>query len=316
MTKTVLVTGAAGFIASHLVEVLLDQGHSVIGIDNMRTGSIRNLEDAMDSTSFTLYEGDIRNQDLIQEIQQHVDIVYHLAAVSSVKLSVQDPFYVTEVNVGGTLNMLDIARTRGAKRFVYTSSAAVYGNPTTLPVTEDTPVYPLSPYAASKLSAEMYCQAYGESFGLEPTILRYFNVYGPRQEDSEYSGVIPIFINQVLSDIPITIEGDGLQTRSFIHVDDVVRATALAGQTPEAANQILNLSGTDSINIISLAKMIRNQTPDSRPEIAHVDPRTGDVRESIGSIDRISKILNFTPEVSFETGLERTVSWYELNRSK
>ena len=314
MTKTVLVTGAAGFIASHLVDRLLDQGYTVIGIDSMRTGSIQNIEGAMESNRFILLEEDICDQDLVNKIADDIHTVYHLAAVSSVKLSVQDPFVVNEVNVGGTLNILDIARERNAKRFVFTSSAAVYGNPTVLPVTEDTPVYPLSPYAASKLSAEMYCLAYGESFGILPTILRYFNVYGPRQEFSEYSGVIPIFINQALYGSPITIEGDGLQTRSFIHVDDVTRATMLAGQSLDTGFHILNLSGTEAISILELAHMIKKYIPDSGSEIFHGPARLGDVKESIGSIDRISEILGFTPDVSFETGLERTVSWYELNR--
>ncbi|MHA2026240.1 MAG: NAD-dependent epimerase/dehydratase family protein [Candidatus Thorarchaeota archaeon] len=316
MTKTVLVTGAAGFIGSHLVDRLLDQGYTVIGIDSMRTGSIQNIEGAIESSSFILLEENICDQDLVNKIADDIHTVYHLAAISSVKFSLQDPFEVNDVNVGGTLNILDIARKRNAKRFVYSSSAAVYGNPTELPVTEDTPVYPLSPYAASKLSAEMYCLAYGESFGIRPTILRFFNVYGPRQEFSEYSGVIPIFINQALNGSSITIEGDGLQTRSFIHVDDVIKATILAGQSLLTGFHILNLSGTEAISILELAHMIKNYAPDSESEIIHGPVRLGDVKESIGSIDRISEILGFTPNVSFETGLERTVSWYEFNRSR
>jgi len=315
MMKTVLVTGAAGFIASHLVDRLLELGYTVIGIDNMRTGSLQNIEDAMNSSRFLLLEEDICDRDLVDKIWDDIDTVYHLAAISSVKLSVQDPFTVNDVNVGGTLNILDVARERNAKHFVYASSAAVYGNPATLPVTEDTPVYPLSPYAASKLSAEMYCLSYGETFGISPTILRYFNVYGPRQELSEYSGVIPIFIDQALTDQPITVEGDGLQTRSFIHVDDVVEATMLAGQSKETEFHILNLSGTESISIVGLASMILKYVADTRSQITHGSARLGDVRDSIGSIERISTLLNFTPKVSFETGLERTVSWYKFGRS-
>ena len=316
MTETVVVTGAAGFIASHLVDRLLEQEYKVIGIDNMRTGSIDNLEVALANDGFELFEEDICDPDLSKKIRDDFDIVFHLAAISSVKLSIQDPFIVNDVNVGGTLNMLDFAHKRGAKRFIYTSSAAVYGNPTTLPVTEETPVCPLSPYAASKLSAEMYCLAYGETHGVVPTILRYFNVYGPRQEFSEYSGVIPIFINQALHGLPLTVDGDGKQTRSFIHVDDVVRATLLAGQVSEAGFHVLNLSGTESISILELAHLIRESVLESHPDITHCPSRKGDVKDSIGSIDRISKILDFTPDVSFETGLERTVSWYDLNRSK
>jgi UDP-glucose 4-epimerase len=315
MIKTVLVTGAAGFIASHLVDRLLEQGYRVIGIDNMRTGSIQNLENAMESRSFILLERDICNRELVNEIMDDIDTVYHLAAISSVKLSVQDPFAVNNVNVGGTLNILDIARERNAKRFVLASSAAVYGNPSKLPVTEDTPVYPLSPYAASKLSAEMYCIAFGETYRMSPTILRYFNVYGPRQELSEYSGVIPIFINQALTDQPITVEGDGLQTRSFIHVDDVVEATILAGQSAETDFHTLNLSGIDTISIVELASLILKYVADTRSQITHGPARLGDVRDSIGSIERISKLLNFTPKVYFETGLDRTVSWYKFGRS-
>jgi UDP-glucose 4-epimerase len=316
MTETVVVTGAAGFIASHLVERLLEQSYRVIGIDNMRTGSIQNLVDAMNHENFEFVEEDVRNPDLSKKINDDCDIIFHLAAISSVKLSIQDPFIVNDVNVGGTLNMLDFASKRGARRFIYTSSAAVYGNPSNLPVTEDTPVYPLSPYAASKVSAEMYCLAYGETNGIVPTILRYFNVYGPRQEFSEYSGVIPIFINQALHGLPLTVDGNGKQTRSFIHVDDVVRATLLAGQVKDAGVHILNLSGTKSISILELAHLIHKFVPGSHPEITHCPSRKGDVKDSIGSIDRISEILNFTPDVSFETGLDRTVSWYELNRSR
>ena len=316
MTETVVVTGAAGFIASHLVDRLLEQGYRVIGIDNMRTGSVQNLVDAMEYDRFELFEEDVCDPSLKEKIQEDIDIIFHLAAISSVKLSIQDPFIVNDVNVGGTLNMLDFATERGAKRFVFTSSAAVYGNPTTFPVTEDTPVYPLSPYAASKLSAEMYCLAYGETHGVVPTILRYFNVYGPRQEYSEYSGVIPIFINQTLDGSPITVDGDGKQTRSFIHIDDVVRATLLASRVSKAGFHILNLSGIESISILDLARLIKEYIPDSESEIFHGPPRKGDVKDSIGSIDRISEILSFTPDVSFETGLERTASWYELNRSR
>jgi len=316
MTERVVVTGAAGFIGSHLVHLLIEQGYSVIGIDNMRTGSMKNLEDARESGNFEFFEEDVCNPGLKNEIQDEVDLIFHLAAISSVKFSIEDPFTVNDVNVDGTLNMLDFAFEKGVKRFVYTSSAAVYGSPSKLPVSEDSSVYPLSPYAASKLSAEMYCLAFGETHGVVPTILRYFNVYGPRQEYSEYSGVIPIFINQAYDGVSITVDGDGTQTRSFIHVDDVVRATLLAGQVSNAEFQIMNVSGTETTSILDLAQLVKTYIPESQSEIIHVPQRRGDVRDSMGSIDKLSDILGFTPSVPFETGLERTISWYKLNRSK
>ncbi|MFW9869268.1 MAG: NAD-dependent epimerase/dehydratase family protein [Candidatus Thorarchaeota archaeon] len=315
MKECVVVTGAAGFIGSHLSDHLLEQGYKVIGIDNMRTGLMRNVERAVENASFELMEEDVCNPSLKDKIEEKVDIIFHFAAISSVKLSIVDPFLVHEVNVEGTLNMLDFATEKGASRFILASSAAVYGNPTSLPVTENSPVYPLSPYAASKLSAEMYSLAFGESYLVNPTILRYFNVYGPRQENSEYSGVIPIFISQALTDSPLTIDGDGSQTRSFIHIDDVVKATLLAARNPETRFQTLNVSGTESTSILELAHLIKNYTPESDSEIVYRPPRKGDVKDSIGSIDKLSKLLNFTPEVSLETGPDRTVSWYELNMS-
>ncbi|MFW9980940.1 MAG: NAD-dependent epimerase/dehydratase family protein [Candidatus Thorarchaeota archaeon] len=315
MNECVVVTGAAGFIGSHLTDRLLEQGYRVIGIDNMRTGSIQNVEGAMEYASFELMEEDVCDPSLKDKIEEKVDTIFHLAAISSVKLSIVDPFFVHEVNVEGTLNMLDFATEKGASRFILTSSAAVYGNPNSMPVTEDSPVYPLSPYAASKLSAEMYSLAFGETYLVDPTILRYFNVYGPRQENSEYSGVIPIFISQALTNAPITIDGDGSQTRSFVHVDDVVKATLLAAESPETRFHTLNVSGIDSISILELAHLIKKYTPESESEIVYGPSRKGDVKDSIGSVERLSKLLNFTPEVSFETGLERTVSWYQLNVS-
>lgn len=310
MTKRAVVTGAAGFIASHLVDLLLENGFSVIGIDNMRTGSIQNLVEPLKHSNFQLLNEDICNQEFPDLVQDDVDVIFHLAAISSVKLSVEDPILVNDINVRGTINVLEMARKRNVKRFVLTSSAAVYGDPESLPVREETPLDPLSPYAASKISAEMYSISYGNLYGIAPTIFRYFNVYGPRQENSEYSGVIPIFINQGLQNMDITIEGDGSHTRSFIYVEDVVRATYLGSQVEKSSGQILNLSGTESISILDLARLVKERIPDSTSNIVHHDAREGDVKDSIGSMERTSDVLGFSPTVPFETGLERTVSWY------
>ncbi|MHA1965883.1 MAG: NAD-dependent epimerase/dehydratase family protein [Candidatus Thorarchaeota archaeon] len=310
MTKNAVVTGAAGFIASHLVDLLLDNGYAVIGIDNMRTGSLQNIAEPLKHDNFRLLEEDVRNQKLPDIVQEDIDVIFHLAAISSVKLSFVDPILVNDTNAQGTINMLEMARKQDVKRFVLSSSAAVYGNPDTFPVLEEAPLDPLSPYAASKIAAEMSCISYGNLYGLTPTVFRYFNVFGPRQENSEYSGVIPIFIDKGLQNKEITIDGEGSQTRSFIYVEDVVRATYLGSQLEGSSSHILNLSGSDSISILDLARLVKGRIPDSTSKIVHGAPREGDVKESIGSMERTSKVLGFSPTISFETGLDRTVSWY------
>jgi UDP-glucose 4-epimerase len=314
MKGTAVVSGAAGFIGSCLVDHLLNDGFSVIGIDNLRTGKHENLDIALKHKRFRFEEVDICSKVLLKIVKVPVDVIYHLAAISSVKFSVERPIDVTNVNVNGTLNMLELGRKQDAKRFVFSSSAAVYGNPNQFPVTEDVRYDPLSPYAASKIAAEMYCVSYGNLYGLAPTIFRYFNVFGPRQDDSEYSGVIPIFINQGLQNKDITIEGDGTQTRSFIYVDDVAKATFLGGQVRGAARHILNLSGTDSISILDLAHLVKDRLPDSTSKIVHRAAREGDVKDSIGSMERTSEGLGFSPSVPFKTGLDRTVSWYRSHQ--
>ncbi len=308
--KSAVVTGAAGFIGSHLVDLLLRKGYSVIGIDNLRTGTVQNIEDALKNSKFQFLKEDICNKKFPNLVQEDVDVIFHLAAISSVKLSVENPILVNDTNVVGTVNVLEMARKLDAKRVVLSSSAAVYGNPQSLPVGEDALLNPLSPYAASKVSAEMYSISYGNLYGFTPIIFRFFNVFGPRQENSEYSGVIPIFINQGLRNNDITIDGDGNQTRSFIFVNDVAEATYLGSQLKDDFSQILNLSGTDSIKMLDLAHLIKSHIPDSTSNIVHRDTRQGDVKHSIGSMERTSAVLGFSPTVPFETGLERTISWY------
>ena len=310
MKGSAVVSGAAGFVGSHLVDYLLAKGFSVIGLDSLRTGKKENLIEAMKHENFRFEQLDICSRDLMKVVRNPVDVIFHLAAISSVNFSVENPIEVNNVNVNGTLNMLELARQRDTARFVYSSSAAVYGNPVTLPVEEETPLDPLSPYAASKIAAEMYCLSYGSLYSITPTIFRYFNVFGPRQENSEYSGVIPIFINQGLQNLDITVNGDGSQTRSFIYVDDVVEATYLGSQLETSTGHILNLSGTDSISILDLAHLIKEQIPDSTSSIFHRDAREGDIQDSIGSMEKASSILGFSPSFPFTTGLERTVSWY------
>ncbi len=313
MTGSAIVTGAAGFIGSHLVDLLLDKGYSVIGIDNLRTGKMQNLGRARKHDNFRFLKLDICNRKFPDAVHEDVEIVFHLAAISSVKLSVENPILVNDTNVHGTINALELARNCNAERFVLSSSAAVYGTPVTLPTNEDAPLDPLSPYAASKISAELYCTSYKNLYGLPTTIFRYFNVFGPRQEDSEYSGVISIFINQALRNENITIDGDGSQTRSFIYVGDVARATHLGAQLEDSSSPILNLSGPESISILRLAHLVKDSVLNSTSDIVHRDAREGDVKDSIGSMERTSHVLGFSPIISFTDGLDRTVAWYRSN---
>jgi UDP-glucose 4-epimerase len=309
MEKTALVTGCAGFIGSNLVDYLLDKDYSVIGLDNFRTGIEANLDYAMNNPNFSLIKADILEEDL-GDFESNIDVIYHLAAIASVKLSVEQPLLVHHYNATGTLKVLELARINQIPRVVFSSSAAVYGKPEKLPVTEETPVYPLSPYAASKLAAEMYLRAYHHTHGIESVILRYFNIYGPRQAYSEYSGFISIFINQALQGVPVTIDGDGMQTRSLLYIDDIVEMTRLAGESTNAAGEILNVSGAEAISVLEVVERILALTPESTSSISHGDPRVGDVRESIGSCDRVKEVLGFTPKVTLDEGLERTVEWY------
>jgi UDP-glucose 4-epimerase len=310
MDGKVLVTGCAGFIGSHLVERLLEEDHHVIGIDNMRTGNHSNMVSFSSHPGFRFIEVDVCDPDLKSKLSSDIDLVFHLAAISSVTASIEDPILVNRNNVTGIVNVLDIARALDVSRVVFSSSAAVYGNPEKMPIVEETPLNPLSPYAASKIAGEEYMKAFHETYGIETTILRYFNVYGPRQAYSEYSGVISIFINHAIRGEPITVEGDGKQTRSFVYVTDMAKATVLAGKTPQANGEVINMSGLDLIRILDVANKINQAASSKGSKIIHVDPRIGDVRHSIGSMEKAQSVLGFTPEMPFETGLEHTINWY------
>lgn len=310
--RTVLVTGCAGFIGSHLVDLLLETGASVTGIDNFRTGKRNNISHALENPRFKLLEMDVCDKGLLQKVTESFHTIFHLAAVSSVKLSLEEPTLVHRNNVDGTLNVLELARTRDARRLVLSSSAAVYGNPARLPVDENAVVSPQSPYAASKIAAEEYLTAYSNSYGIEHVTLRYFNVYGPRQTCSEYSGVLSIFINQALSNRPITVDGDGKQTRNFIYVDDVARATHLASEANKARGETINISGSEAISVLQVAHLVIATIESTSSQIVHLPQRKGDPRDSIGSMIKARRLLGFVPQVSFGEGLKRTVEWHQV----
>ncbi len=309
MADRILVTGCAGFIGSHLVEELLDRGNFVIGVDNLRTGKMENMSEFLENPNFHFMELDISKGNLHDTIDKPLDTVYHLAAVSSVKESTENPAMVHEINSTGTLHVLELARIGNARRFVYVSSAAVYGNPKAMPIPENTPLSPLSPYAASKMAGEAYVESYKHSFDLDYVILRYFNVYGPRQATSAYSGVISIFADRAVNDKPLQIEGNGEQTRSFIFVKDVVTATIKAGRIDSGVGEVFNICGTTSISILNLAKKIIDLS-DTHLGIEHIAPRVGDVKESTGMMAKAQRLLEFSADVSLEDGLRQTLEWY------
>ena len=309
MSKSVLVTGAAGFIASHLVEALLDRGYQVIGIDNLRTGSLENLDGVMDHTQFDFRKEDICDDQFQESFENEIDLIFHLAAISSVKLSTEHPKLVNHVNVDGTINVLELARHTNASRVIFTSSAAVYGDPGIIPIPESAHLQALSPYAASKIAAEQYITAYSNLYDIDSTILRLFNIFGPRQAYSEYSGVISIFINRLLKGDVLEIEGDGKQTRSFVYVKDLIDTLLKTSEIHEAANRIFNISGGMSISVLDIIEHLRSIS-NGDIKTKHVPSRIGDIRESLGSTKLAEDILKFTPKVSFEEGLRETYEWY------
>jgi UDP-glucose 4-epimerase len=306
MKRTALVTGAAGFIGSHLVDALLARKQRVVGFDNFSTGKQANLAAALARDRFTLVTGDVRDEQAVQEACRNVDVVYHLAAASSVSESMQDPRKYHDVNVTGTLNVLLAAVAAGAKRFVFTSSAAVYGSPETVPTPETAFANPLSPYGASKRAAELFCQAVGTANGLEARNLRLFNVYGPRQTAGDEGGVVSIFIQHAWTRQPLTIFGDGQQTRDLIYVDDVVEALIRAGTLPKIPSDPINIGTGRPVSIRELAEKIQRVCPIQGVEIVYRATRPGDIRHSVATTDRMHQFLRFTAQHDLQRGLETT----------
>lgn len=306
--KRALVTGGAGFIGSHLAEALVSGGIDVSVLDNLSTGSPTNLTSIKDRITF--YEGDIRDRGLLEKAAENTDVIFHFAAMASVTQSVEDPVESAMINDIGTLYVLEAARKNHAKRVVLSSSCAVYGDDPQLPKVETMAPNPLSPYALQKLTGEGYAKLYHDLFQLDAVCLRYFNVYGPRQDPSSpYSGVISLFMNGVVSKEPPVIYGDGQQYRDFVFVKDVVAANLLASEADDVGGKIFNVGTGSFVRIGELwEKICRLSGSDIAPR--YVPPRPGDIVESVGSIDRIQSEMGFTPEFTFEEGLELTFDWY------
>ena len=299
----VLVTGGAGFIGSHTVDRLLVEGFDVVVLDNLCSGELENVKQHLRSESFRIVRGDVRDSRLVGELVGGVDGVLHLAALVSVPESFRDPVLFNDVNVDGTLNLLRACVDFGIRRFVYVSSCAVYGEAEVLPIKEDCPLRPLSPYAISKLAAENYLRVFHENFGLETVCLRYFNVYGPRQAESEYSGVITRYLKNLRENRSLVIFGDGKQTRDFVHVQDVVEANTLALKSRGIAGETFNIGTGLATTINQLANTLLEVTNKTRLELKHSESRKGDIKRSVADISKARDKLHYAPKTSLRDGL-------------
>jgi UDP-N-acetylglucosamine/UDP-N-acetylgalactosamine 4-epimerase len=317
--KSVLVTGGAGFIGSNLVQHLVKLGCAKITVlDNLVTGSIKNIQDQINGNQIVFIEGDITDAETCLRVTQQTDIVLHQAALGSVPRSIQNPVNTHQVNVNGFLNMLEASRLNKVKRFIYASSSSVYGDDQSLPKTEEITGNPLSPYAVSKKTNELYAKVYAELYQMEIIGLRYFNVFGPGQNpEGPYAAVIPIFINNILNGKACAIFGDGSNRRDFTYVDNVVSANVLAATTDNKAafNQVYNIAygATKSVNSLfeQISKGLQSTAlPDYLP------PRVGEIKDSFANIDKAKKLLGYQPGINLDKGIELAIDWYKKYRSE
>lgn len=307
----ILVTGGAGFVGSHLVDRLLVEGFDVTVLDDFSSGQVQNVSTHEDNEDFHLVRGDVRDVGLVGKIVKDVDAIFHEAALVDVPLSVENPCLFNDVNVVGTLNLLEACRDSDVKRFVFASSAAVYGSSQSARKNERMIPKPASPYAVSKLAGENYVRVFNELYGLETVSLRYFNVYGPRQRSSSsYGAVVITFISQLLNGKPPIINGDGTQTRDFVHVDDVVSANILALQSKNAVGGTLNIASGTAITVSDLARILQQVTKSGGLKPVFKENRAGDVRHSVGDISEARDLLGFYPRIELEYGLSRLVEQY------
>ncbi len=313
MTETYVITGGAGFIGSHLADRLLQQGHRVRIIDNFATGKRENLANMQGD--LTLHEVSITDRAALDPIFAGADYVFHEAALASVPRSVADPLSTHEANATGTLNVLLAAREAGVKRVVYAASSSAYGEVEADAQVETMPPNPLSPYGVSKLAGEYYCKAFTAVYGLETVALRYFNVFGPRQDEtSQYAAVIPKFIASMTAGQPPTIYGDGLQARDFTYVDNVVHGNLLAVQAPDVAGEMMNLAIGGSVSLLQLVEKL-NRLLGTSFEPIFEPPRPGDIKFSRANVQKAVELLDFAPVADFDTGLARTIDWFKIRRS-
>jgi len=312
----VLVTGGAGFIGSNLTEALLERGHLVRVLDNFSTGKRENLIFDRTYPLFEVIDGDVRDLPACQKAMKGIDYVFHQAAIPSVQRSIENPVASHSVNVDGTLNVLVAARDEGVKRWVYASSSSVYGDTPSLPKNEEMPSHPLSPYALQKFVGEGYGQLFYRLYGLETVSLRYFNIFGPKQDPSSvYSGVISRFIDALLEGDPPVVFGDGEQSRDFTYVDNVVQANLLAMSREHSHGEVINVACGRRISLNQLLDILQKILR-SRTLPVYQDARRGDVRHSLADIQKGKHLLGYEPVVGIETGLKHTVEYFRAKREK
>jgi UDP-N-acetylglucosamine 4-epimerase len=322
ITKSrVLVTGGAGFIGSNLVEALLAQDNEVLVLDNFATGKMENLLPFVRNPSFRLMVGDIRDRDACRRATDGIDYVLHQAALGSVPRSIADPMTSTDVNISGFVNMLWAAKEAGVKRFVYAASSSTYGDSASLPKVEDQIGKPLSPYAITKYVNELYAANFGDLYGTQSVGLRYFNVFGRRQDPyGAYAAVIPLFVMKLMRHESPVINGDGSFSRDFTYIDNVIQANQLAAlaDKPEAVNSVYNVACGERVDLNELFTMLRDNLAAYDPAIAKVQPsygpeRVGDVPHSLASIDKAQKLLGYNPKFNTKQGLKAATQWYWEN---
>lgn len=319
--KKILVTGGAGFIGSNLSEYLLESGAIVTCLDNFSTGHQHNIESFLDNKNYTMIEGDIRDLDTCREACEGQDFVLHQAALGSVPRSINDPITSNEVNVSGFLNMLVASKDQGIKRFIYAASSSTYGDSETLPKVEEKIGKPLSPYAITKYVNELYADNFKRTYNLDTVGLRYFNVFGRRQDpNGAYAAVIPLFVKQLMNHESPVINGDGTYSRDFTYVDNVIKMNVLAitTQNEAALNQVYNTAVGDRTNLLELVNYLKKYLAEfdseiSEVEVKHGPYRKGDVPHSLASICKAEELLNYIPSHPIEKGIQEAVSWYWEN---
>lgn len=319
--KKILVTGAAGFIGSNLCDELLRLGNQVVALDNFATGKKENLTSYMSNKNFTFVEGDIRNLEDCEQAVEGVDFVLHQAALGSVPRSIKDPITSNDVNVSGFLNMLVASRDAGVKRFVYAASSSTYGDSKSLPKVEDKIGKPLSPYAITKFVNELYADVFSKTYGLETIGLRYFNVFGRRQDpNGAYAAVIPKFVGQFMKGESPVINGDGEYSRDFTYIDNVIQANILSliAENPQAVNTVYNVAYGDRNTLNDLVGYLKKYLSELDPkindiEVIHGPNRLGDIPHSLASIDKAKQLLQYNPKFSLQEGLKEAVKWYWEN---